>query len=74
MMKIKLNKTQKKKKRKLLNESMKLKKRNDEFVFAAQLLLNEMKRNEMVSQSKLLWHFKALNIRVDLLTFFSYFY
>lgn len=36
MMKIKLNKTQKKK-RKLLNESMKLKKRNDEFVFAAQL-------------------------------------
>lgn len=26
-----------KKKRKLLNESMKLKKRNDEFVFAAQL-------------------------------------
>lgn len=29
-----------------------------------------MKRNEMVSQSKLLWHFKALNIRVDLLTFF----
>lgn len=37
MMKIKLNKTQKKKNRKLLNESMKLKKRNDEFVFAAQL-------------------------------------
>lgn len=32
------------KKRKLLNESMKLKKRNDEFVFAAQL--KEIKWNE----------------------------